>query len=154
MGKLQKMRENNTRTELWENLPTELAYNRYCSLRSRVLEIAAAQYHTEPEHLWAKYPEDVVLRHSSNRKWYALIMNVHRSKLGFEEDSYVDILDVKVDPVMADSFRLKEGILPGYHMNKGSWITILLDGTVPMDLIELLLDTSYELTGIKKKSRN
>ena len=123
------------------------------SYREKVLEMTAENYQTEPEHLWARYPEDTVLRHSSNRKWYALIMNVHRSKLGLEGDAYVDILNVKADPVMADSFLRKEGILPGYHMNKASWITILLDGTVPMETIELLLDTSFVLTDKKKAKK-
>lgn len=123
------------------------------SFRNRVLETAARQYHTEPEHLWAKYSEYVVLRHSGNRKWYALIMNVPMNKLGLEGEGYVDILDVKADPVMAGSFLLGDGILPGYHMHKGNWITVLLDGTVPMDTIELLLDTSFSLTSGKKPKK-
>lgn len=122
------------------------------SFRSKVLELAAERYHTQPESLWAKYPQHVVLRHSDNRKWYALIMDVPRNKLGLEGEDSVDILDIKADPVMAGSFLLEEGILPGYHMNKGHWITVLLDGTVPMNTIELLLDVSFSLTG-KKKTR-
>lgn len=124
------------------------------SFRSKVLKTAAVQYHTQPEHLWAKYPKDAVLRHSSNRKWYAVIMSVPRNRLGLEGDEYVDILNVKADSVMAGSFLLKEGILPGYHMNKGHWITILLDGTVPMDTIELLLFTSFTLTDEKKSKKS
>lgn len=80
-------------------------------------------------------------------------MNIHRSKLGIEGDAYVDILNVKADPVMAGSFLSKEGFLPGYHMHKGNWITVLLDGTVPMDIIELLLDTSFSLTDKKRPGK-
>lgn len=123
------------------------------SLRDKVLEIAKKQYHTEPEYLWARDPESLVLRHDSNRKWYALIMNVSRKKLGLKGEEYVDILDVKADSVMAGSFLSGEGILPGYHMNKGNWITILLDGTVPLDTIKLLLDTSFSLTSQKKAKK-
>lgn len=121
------------------------------SFRNMVLKAAAERYHTEPEHLWAKYPGYEVLRHTDNKKWYAVIMDVPRNKLGLDGVEYVDILDVKADPVMADSFLHEEGILPGYHMHKGNWITVLLDGTVPMNIIELLLDTSFELTSGKKK---
>lgn len=124
------------------------------SYRNNVLKIAAEQYRTQPEHLWAKYPDYVVLRHNSNRKWYAIIMNVPRKKLGLEGEEYVDILDLKADPVMAGSFLLEEGILPGYHMHKGNWITVLLDGTVPMDTIELLLNTSFALTNEKKSKKS
>lgn len=124
------------------------------SFRDTILETVAKQYHTEPEHLWARSPEHVVLRHKSNRKWYALIMKVRRDRLGLEGEMYVDVLNVKADPVMAGAFMNGEGIFPGYHMNKGSWISILLNGTVPMDTIELLLDTSFELTKEKKVKKS
>lgn len=123
------------------------------SFRNRVLELAAREYHTEPEHLWRKYPEYIVLRHSSNKKWYALVMNIPRSKLGLEGEEYVDILNLKADSVMAGAFLLQEGILPAYHMHKGNWITVLLDGTVPMNTIELLLDSSFTLTNEKKTKK-
>lgn len=120
------------------------------SFRNNVIEIAKEQYHTEPEYPWAKSPEHVVFRHSSNKKWYALIMSVPRNKLGLEGRECVDVLNVKADAVMAGAFLMGKGVFPGYHMNKANWITILLDGTVPMKTIELLLDVSYELT--KKKT--
>ena len=41
-------------------------------------------------------------------------------------------------------------------MNKASWITVALDGSVPAETIELLLDVSYELTKpkIRRKTAN
>ena len=44
------------------------------------------------------------------------------------------------------SLRGETGIFPAYHMNKASWMTASLDGSVPAETIELLLDVSYELT--------
>jgi predicted DNA-binding protein (MmcQ/YjbR family) len=38
-----------------------------------------------------------------------------------------------------------EAILPGYHMNKKHWNTVLLDGTLPLQLVRELIDHSYEL---------
>ena len=38
-----------------------------------------------------------------------------------------------------------DGFLPGYHMNKQHWITILLDGTVGKSKILDFLDMSYDL---------
>ena len=49
------------------------------------------------------------------------------------------------------SLRGETGIFPAYHMNKASWITAALDGSVSAETIELLLDVSYEMT--KPKSR-
>lgn len=124
------------------------------SFRDKVLAVAKKQYQSKPESLWAKYPEDVVLRHTDNQKWYALLMKVSRDKLGLDGDEKIDILDIKTEPAMLSSFQLEEGILPGYHMNKKSWITVLLDGTVPMKTIELLLDISYEMTSSKKTKKS
>ncbi|WP_422532312.1 MmcQ/YjbR family DNA-binding protein [Bartonella apihabitans] len=41
---------------------------------------------------------------------------------------------------------LKSSSLPAYQMNKDSWITIFLDGTVSMKEICDLIDQSYFLT--------
>ena len=63
-------------------------------------------------------------------KWYAVIMTVEKSKLGLEGKESVDIMDVKCDPDMTNMIIQTYGFLPGYHMNKQHWITILLDGSV------------------------
>lgn len=38
-----------------------------------------------------------------------------------------------------------ESVLPGYHMNKTHWNTVLLAGDVPDSVIRILVDHSYEL---------
>lgn len=123
------------------------------SYREQVLKAAKERYQTEPECLWAKYPGHEVLRHVENKKWYALMMYISKNKLGLDSEEYVDIMNVKADPVMAGSFLLGQGIFPAYHMHKGNWISVLLDGTVPMNTIELLLDMSFELTLGRKKAK-
>ena len=50
-------------------------------------------------------------------------------------------------------YLLQPGILPGYHMNKEHWLTILLDGTAEDGLIRELFEISYSLTKEKKKRR-
>lgn len=130
------------------------------SLREEVLAFAAREYHTKPEYPWAKSPGYAVLRHTDNRKWYGVIMVVPRKRLGIDTDNAdlptspdVDILNVKCDPMLSGSLRMQTGILPGYHMNKSSWISILLDGTVNIEQIFTLLDMSYELTARKTKTK-
>ena len=110
------------------------------SLREEILAFAASEYSTTPEYLWAKNPRFAVLRHKDSRKWFGLIMDVPRERLGLGEDASsltaspeVDILNVKCDPMLSGSLRMQTGILPGYHMNKGNWISILLDGTVNIE---------------------
>ena len=118
--------------------------NETISYRQDILKYAAEQYGTEPEFLWASYPEYAVLRHRTG-KWYAVIMDVPREKLGLPGSERVDILDVKCEADMIGSFRQRKGFLPAYHMNKSRWLTILLDGSVDKETIFFLLDMSYDL---------
>ena len=43
------------------------------------------------------------------------------------------------------------GVLPGYHLNKKYWNTILLDGTVPDPDIKRMIGESFELTEKKRE---
>jgi predicted DNA-binding protein (MmcQ/YjbR family) len=47
-------------------------------------------------------------------------------------------------------------VTPGYHMNKQHWNTVLLDGSIPQDEFEALIDHSYELVvkGLPKAQRD
>lgn len=98
---------------------------------------------------WAKYPDNEVFRHDINRKWFALVMAIPKSKLGIMGNGSVDGVNLKCDPLMAGSLRQNTGIFPAYHMNKNSWITAVLDGSVPDDLLKMLIDMSYEATSPK-----
>ena len=109
-----------------------------------IFEYVQNQYGTIPEYLWSKLPDSAVLRHK-NGKWYAVIMTVEKSKLGLEGNDLVDIMDVKCDPEMTSMIIQTYGLLPGYHMNKKHWITILLDGSVSEAKTLDFLDMSYDL---------
>ncbi len=55
-------------------------------------------------------------------------------------------LSLKCDPVLAETLREKfETVLPGYHLNKKHWNTIILTGQVPWDEVEALIQHSYQL---------
>ena len=110
-------------------------------------------YETEPEHLWTQYPTYSVFRHPLSKKWYALIMDVPRNRLGLEGDETVAGLDLKCSPLMVGSLLSEDGFLPAYHMSKNSWITILLDGSVPDEKIIPLLELSYDSAAPKRKKR-
>ncbi len=108
-----------------------------------IFEYVQKQYGTVPEYLWSKSPDSVVLRHK-NGKWYAVFMTVEKSKLGLEGNDLVAIMDVKCDPEMTSMIIQTYGFLPGYHMNKQHWITILLDGSVSEAKTLDFLDMSYQ----------
>lgn len=55
-------------------------------------------------------------------------------------------LNLKCDPGEAEMLRdIFPAIIPGYHMNKALWNTIILDGSVPKGEIERMMDNSYML---------
>lgn len=118
--------------------------------RKDILRYADENYHTKSEHLWEKYPTSEILRHDRNRKWYALITDVPRNKVGLEGDEAIDILNVKCEPDMVFALSSQEGFSPAWHMNKKHWLTIILNGTIADDEVYRLLDLSYELTSGKK----
>jgi len=44
-----------------------------------------------------------------------------------------------------------DAVIPAYHMNKEHWNTVVLNGSVPSDLIEKMVDDSYALVVKKMK---
>ena len=117
----------------------------------RVTEYIRDRYAAEAEHLWAKYPNYAVFRQPASRKWFALVMDIPRNRLGLEGDGDVDIMDVKCGSLMVGSLLAQDGFLPAYHMSKSSWISVLLDETVPDNQIYPLLELSYDSVAPKTK---
>lgn len=102
------------------------------------------EYGTEPDYPWHDW--NAVLRHKQNNKWYGLVMEIERYKLGLIGDSIVDVLNVKCNPMLIGSLLTQEGYHTAYHMNKDKWITIRLDGSVSEEQVRNLLSMSYDLT--------
>ena len=121
------------------------------SLRQNVIDYIRKTYQAEIEYLWMRYPEYGIFRHKDNQKWYALMMDVPRAKLGLKGYEIIDVLNVKLgDFFMRDFLIQREGFLPGYHISRGNRISILLDGTVELDEVCHLIDVSYQVTASAK----
>lgn len=110
-------------------------------------------YSVEPDYPWMDTPESAVFRHAGNRKWFALVTAVSKSKLGLQEQAPLDIVNLKCDPILIGSLRMEHGFFPAYHMNKDKWITAALDGSAPDDTIKMLLEMSYQATAPKHRRR-
>ncbi len=119
--------------------------------RKQLIQFIKEEYGKEEEYLWAKYPNYAVFRHSVNRKWFAVVMDVPKNKLGLAGDEIIDLLVVKCSNLLIGSLIQKRGFYPAYHMNKTNWISIALDGSVDDEEIKMLINMSYELTGERKK---
>ena len=60
-------------------------------------------------------------------------------------------VSLKCDPQLAELLREKyETVLPGYHLNKKHWNTILLTGQMPWDEVQSLIVLSYNLVTSNK----
>ena len=121
--------------------------------REQLEKFLCETYAADMDCPWIKYPNYEVFRHSNNKKWFALIMDVSKNKLGLAGGEILDIVNFKCDPALIGSLRVENGFFPAYHMNKDSWITVALDGTVDDEKIKFLADMSYELTSTMKRRK-
>ena len=103
-------------------------------------------YGAEPEHLWPDYPDTFIFRHAKNRKWFGVVMEVERAKLGLAGAGKVFLLDVKTGPLLGGSYLGQPGIVRAWHMNKTHWLGVLLDGSAPEATVRELVDLSFSLT--------
>ena len=121
-------------------------------MREEVFNHIKKKYKVSPEYPWGKYENNAVFRHADNKKWFALVLEVGRDKLGLSGNERVDVINLKIDDRMFKEMLLKEnGILPAYHMNKEHWISVILDGTVKEDKVFELISASFLATASKKK---
>lgn len=62
-------------------------------------------------------------------------------------------ISLKCDPLLATTLRERyESVLPGYHLNKKHWNTVILTGQLPWEEVQGLIMHSYNLVaGIKGK---
>jgi predicted DNA-binding protein (MmcQ/YjbR family) len=85
-----------------------------------------------------------VMRHGGNKKSFALIYERH-GKL---------CVNLKCEPLLAELLRnTYEGVIPGYHMNKEHWNTVIIGSDVPDEELFRQIAHSYELIKPKTKRR-
>ena len=73
-----------------------------------------------------------------------------------ESPGHAARMNLKCDPDEAVMLRdIFPSVLPGYHMNKRHWNTVVLDGSIPSGEIERMIDSSYTLVvaGLPKGQR-
>ena len=113
--------------------------------RTEIEAYMVKKFNTKPAYLFKKYPQYAVFRHQNN-KWYALIMNIAKMKLGLEGKENIEILNLKCGEELNSLLKKQPNFLPAYHMNKKHWITIILDETLVKEDIYTLINLSYDLT--------
>lgn len=55
-------------------------------------------------------------------------------------------ISLKCDPILAEVLRAKyDTIMPGYHLNKKHWNTLVLSGQIPWEDVQGFIRHSYDL---------
>jgi predicted DNA-binding protein (MmcQ/YjbR family) len=65
-------------------------------------------------------------------------------------------VSLKCEPNRGTYLRQQHSaVTPGYHLNKKHWITVLLDGSIPPEQVEEMIEHSYErvVAGLPKMVR-
>ena len=102
------------------------------------------KYKVNPEFLWKKNPNNGVFRNKNNKKWFGIIISVSKNKLDLKyKQEEIEVINLKLDEKMIKELIKMDGFYKAYHMNKKSWISIILDNTLDNEIIYSLIDQSY-----------
>lgn len=75
-----------------------------------------------------------------------LVFKVMGKMFALTDVEAFESVNLKVEPEMGIELREKySSVLPGYHMNKKHWITVMMDGSIGDKLISQWIDNSYNL---------
>jgi predicted DNA-binding protein (MmcQ/YjbR family) len=55
-------------------------------------------------------------------------------------------VSVKCEPELAEALReAHEAVIPGYHLNKRHWNTVIIDGSLSDEAVREMIEDSYDL---------
>ncbi|WP_314516503.1 MmcQ/YjbR family DNA-binding protein [uncultured Streptococcus sp.] len=118
-----------------------------CPQTKRIMAQVQEKYANQLEYLWEKSPDTAVLRHESNKKWYAVLMRIPWDKLEKGREGLVEAVNLKHDQVV--DLLSQKGIYPAFHMNKRYWISVAFDDTLSDSAVLELFEKSWNLTSKK-----
>ncbi len=107
------------------------------------------KYNDEIEYLWEISPDSGIFRNKKNKKWYAAILSVKENRISGDNEDLIYVIDLMYYKDKIGEIIDNTNIYPGYHMNKKSWITIKLDGSVENSFIFKYIDLSYTIVNKK-----
>jgi predicted DNA-binding protein (MmcQ/YjbR family) len=83
---------------------------------------------------------------------HTLVFKVYGKMFALTDVEDFTSINLKCDPEKAVELREQySSVLPGYHMNKKHWNTVLIDGSIPDKFIFEWIKDSYWLVNRKKK---
>ena len=116
-----------------------------------LLKYVKEKYNVDIVHPWPKYPSISVMRHKDNEKIFVFFSKERASHSAGMDDETLDIISIKTaDPLVIDFLINEEGFSRSKFFGKGRWLTIDMDGTVPLENIIPLVDDSFMVTASAK----
>jgi predicted DNA-binding protein (MmcQ/YjbR family) len=85
-----------------------------------------------------------------------LVFKVYGKVFALTDLEQFQSVNLKCEPEKAMELRERYlAVLPGYHMNKKHWNTVLVDGSIPDKLFLAWVKESYDLVlaGVSKKDK-
>lgn len=134
---LKEIAENCFDTEIFKSKTTK-----------QVIKYIKEKYNCEPEFLWEKFPTYCIFRNCKTNKWFAVIGTISKNKVdkNLKSADVVEIIDLRAQKEDVPELLKQDNIYQGWHMNKKSWITIILDGSMTFKEIQKYIDSSFQLT--------
>ncbi len=109
---------------------------------NRMDRYIAEKYHISVEFPWEDH-SGAVYRNANNQKWFALLMQIPRKRIESGEEE-INVINLKLPEETIAAKKKQKGYYPAYHMNKKSWITLILNDTLSDEEVQKQIDLSYE----------
>ncbi|MBR1945732.1 MAG: MmcQ/YjbR family DNA-binding protein [Alphaproteobacteria bacterium] len=116
-------------------------------IAQRIFEI----YGDRPEFPWEKYENYGIYKNPDTGKWYAPVMNIDISKLDKKLSGPIEVMNLKIAAEKIPELLKTNDFYPAYHMNKKSWITLVLNDTLTDETVMALIEESHSFSCLKKK---
>jgi predicted DNA-binding protein (MmcQ/YjbR family) len=113
---------------------------------NRIAKHILNNYGDYPQFLWKKFPGYGVFKNASNKKWYGIISNIDYSKINKTKTGEIEVINLKLDEKIIIKLLKEKGFYPAWHMNKQTWITLILNETLTDDTVMKYVEQSYKYT--------
>ncbi|MCR4950840.1 MAG: MmcQ/YjbR family DNA-binding protein [Solobacterium sp.] len=109
----------------------------------RIVSLIGKEFNDVPEYLFEKFPGWAVVRHAGSGKWYAVLLD---TEIQDETGSrHVQLIDLHC-PLHSVPEDMRTGVMPAFHMNKKTWLSVIADESCEDEQIMDLVRASWQST--------
>ncbi len=110
----------------------------------QIIDYVEKTYGDKPEFLWPKSPKNAIFRRKDTNCWYGALLSVMPQKIGLFGAEPVEVLNLRIDPVLLEKILDYQKYLPAFHMNKKHWMTLVLNNAIPFETVCSQIDYSFQ----------